>query len=229
MKDILHKVGIVRSPNKTSQLFEDLFAPQSFLDIVYSSPKDYVEMYWEKYKESGKNDNSTNGKIFEYIIATLFVRENILPLYVQAKVAFVPNVDFDNIVYCKEFGPIAFSVKTTLRERYKQADLEAVSLKYVHRKAKCFLLTLDKNEHNSVNAKIKEGDVLGLDRAILCTSNEIDDLIKELKSYNLALAGNVDVISSQQVVDSESVDKIKTDAKMQMLAKIKSERLKLKK
>jgi hypothetical protein len=140
MKNILKKINIVRASNKSSKIFENLFEDKTFLDIEYSKPSEYVTTYWNKFKMIGPQTNAINGLIFEYIIATLFVRENILPFYLQAKVAFVPNADFDNLIYSKQFGPISFSMKTTLRERYKQADLEAVALKYVHRKAKCYLL-----------------------------------------------------------------------------------------
>jgi hypothetical protein len=49
--------------------------------------------------------------------------------------------------------PICISAKTSLRERYKQADFEAIALKYVHRKALSFLVTLEENEAKSVKAK----------------------------------------------------------------------------
>ena len=92
--------------------------------------------------------------IFEYILATLFVREGILPLYLSAKVAFVPNVIYDLMLFTSERGPICLSAKTSLRERYKQADLESIALKYVHRKALSFLLTLEENEAKSVKKKL---------------------------------------------------------------------------
>jgi len=209
MKNILKKINIVRASNKSSKIFENLFEDKTFLDIEYSKPSEYVTTYWNKFKMIGPQTNAINGLIFEYIIATLFVRENILPFYLQAKVAFVPNADFDNLIYSKQFGPISFSMKTTLRERYKQADLEAVALKYVHRKAKCYLLTLDDEEHDSVNIKIKNGDIIGLDKAILCTSTELDDLINYIKSIELSLAGTVDVITCNQIIDNEFINKIK--------------------
>lgn len=64
----------------------------------------------------------------------------------SAKVAFVPNVIYDLMFYTSERGPICISAKTSLRERYKQADLEAIALKYVHRKALSYLVTLQTNE-----------------------------------------------------------------------------------
>ena len=50
-----------------------------------------------------------------------------------------------------------FLQRQVWRERYKQADLEAIALKYVHRKALSYLVTLEANEAKSVKAKIKSG------------------------------------------------------------------------
>lgn len=202
----LNQLGItVGINNKAEIVFDSLFP--SFMDIKYEKPSDYIKLYWEAFKKHPEGNNNLNGKIFEYVLATLFVRENILPLYMSAKVAFVPNVVYDLMFYTSERGPICISAKTSLRERYKQADLEAIALKYVHRKALCFLVTLEENEAKSVKAKIKSGDVIGLDSVIVATSNDFDDLIKELKSYQFSEPPTVKVIDSNQVI---TIDKVKS-------------------
>jgi len=38
------------------------------------------------------------------------------------------------------------TIKTSLRERYKQADLEGLALKQVYRKSKTYLITLSGQE-----------------------------------------------------------------------------------
>ena len=154
-------------------------------------------------------NNNLNGKVFEYILATLFVRENILPLYLNAKVAFVPNVIYDLMLYSKERGPICISAKTSLRERYKQADLEAIALKYVHRKALSFLVTLNENEAESVKNKIISGDVIGLDKVIVATSRDFNELIKELKNYKAEEPPTVSAIQSNQIIRAVNIDKLK--------------------
>ena len=129
---ILSRFKLVRNRNKSEKIFEDLFPGKTFLDIDYNSPAEYVSKYWQAYKNLNINNNALNGKIFELIISTIFIRENILPIYLQANVAFIPNVEYDLVLYNKEQGPISISLKTSLRERKKQADLEAIALKYVH-------------------------------------------------------------------------------------------------
>ena len=180
----------------------------SFLEVEYSQPAEYIQKYWEAYQKHPETNNNLNGKIFEYILATLFVREDILPLYMSAKVAFVPNVIYDLMLYTAERGPICLSAKTSLRERYKQADLEAIALKYVHRKALSYLLTLEGKEAKSVKTKIKTGDVIGLDNVIVATQPEFDELITQLKRFKLSEPPTVKVIESNQIITREKMEKI---------------------
>jgi hypothetical protein len=200
----LNKLGItLGKDNKAELVFDTLFP--DFMNVKYSLPSEYVKIYWEAYKYREELNSNLNGRIFEFILATLFVREGILPLYLSAKVAFVPNVIYDLMFYTNERGPICISAKTSLRERYKQADLESIALKYVHRKALCFLITLEEKEAKSVKTKIKSGDVIGLDNVIVATSNEFDELIKELKAYQFSEPPTVKVINSNQVITIEKV------------------------
>ena len=122
--------------------------------------------------------------------------------------AFVPNVIFDLMFYTRERGPICWSVKTSLRERYKQADLESIALKYVHRKAFSYLITLDTNEALSVKNKIKTGDVIGLDNVIVATSSEFDKLVSDLKKFDFEDPPTVKVIESNQIVTEEKVKSV---------------------
>jgi hypothetical protein len=204
----LKNVGIVvGDSNKADAVFESLYS--NFFELQYSTPSDYINKYWQLYLKNPNRNNNLNGKIFEYILSTLFIREGLLPLYLSAKVAFVPNVIYDLMLYTAERGPICISAKTSLRERYKQADLEAIALKYVHRKALSYLLTLEENEANSVSQKIKSGDVIGLDSVIVASSPQFDDLILNLKKFELKDPPTVKVIESTQVVTIEKVKNAK--------------------
>jgi hypothetical protein len=204
----LNKLGItIGKDNKAEIVFDSLFP--DFRKVNYKNPTDYVITYWNAFKYHKESNNNLNGKIFDYILATLFVREGILPLYLSAKVAFVPNVIYDLMFYTSERGPICISAKTSLRERYKQADLEAIALKYVHRKALSYLVTLEENEAKSVKAKIKSGDVIGLDNVIVATNSEFNDLINELKTFQFSEPPTVKVIESNQIITSEKIKNLK--------------------
>ncbi len=193
--------------SKAETIFDSLFP--NFLNVEYSTPSDYIKKYWNAYQKHPDGNNNLNGKIFEYILATLCVRENILPLYMSAKVAFVPNVIYDLMFYTSERGPVCWSAKTSLRERYKQADLEAIALKYVHRKALSYLITLEVNEARSVKEKIKSGDVIGLDNVIVATSEEFDAIIIEMKQYEFSEPPTIKVIESNQIITAEKVESIR--------------------
>jgi hypothetical protein len=201
---MLKKLGIVVGEDKkVAGLFEKIIP--DFRLIKYATPSEYVSICWDKYKENADLSNNQNGKMFEYILATLCIREEILPLYLSAKVAFVPNVIYDLMFYSTERGPICWSVKTSLRERYKQADLEAIALKYVHRKALCYLVTLSVEEARNVKEKIKTGDVIGLDDVVVATKPEFDLMIEELKKFEFAEPPMVKVVESNQVITAEKV------------------------
>ncbi|MBQ3629291.1 MAG: hypothetical protein IJS43_07080 [Bacteroidaceae bacterium] len=195
---ILLEKGIIKKEGEISKLFEGMTSGKTFLDVKYTHPHEYIKFYWDKYQNSNSKNNSIGGGFFEFIIYTLLYREGILPFYTQAKVAFVPNIEFDTILYCKE-RPVCLSLKTSLRERYKQADLEAIALKYVHRKAQSYLLTLDAREAKATKAKIPAGLLIGLDDVIDCNTEQIDELITQLKGMNFCESTKIDVVEGNLV------------------------------
>lgn len=204
---MLKRLGIVKSKTKGYKVFNEYIEP-NFIDNTMT-PNEYVSYCWDKYTNSVvARNNALNGSVFELIIASLLVKERIVPLYLQANVAFVPNIDFDAIVYSSENGPISLSLKTSLRERYKQADLEAIALKYVHRKSKSYLLTIDANEARSVKEKIINGDVMGLDDAVLATSPCLNTLINELRKTNLINPGSVEILTAEKIITSDRLTRI---------------------
>jgi hypothetical protein len=171
--------------------------------ISCQTPHLFIGECWIKYEKlagvrSSDSSKNRNGEFLELLIQYVLCMHNILPFYKQARVAFVPNVKFDILLYTKEMGVIILSIKTSLRERYKQADLEAMALKQVHRRAKSFLLTLS-NECININEKIEKGEVAGLERTINCRDSNFSSFIEELKRYTFIEAGNVEVIIGKLV------------------------------
>lgn len=183
------------SGSKISEIFDSLY--DDILTIEYSSESELVRNLWARYKPSSP---ALNGSVFEGILATILYRSKITPLYVQAKLTFVPNIDFDFIAYSEEFGPIVLSAKTSLRERYKQADLEGMMLRQVHRRSKSYLITLNKPEAKSANEKIKNGLILGFDDVVVADSADFDLLINQLKDLNYYEPGKIDVLTSSRLI-----------------------------
>jgi hypothetical protein len=114
----------------------------------------------------------------------------------------VPNVDFDFILYSKEYGPIVLSAKTSLRERYKQADLEDMMLRQVHnRNAKTYLITLNDSEAKNINTKIENGQLLGIDSVITATKPDFDKLLEDLSSLTFYKPKKVEIISGHRIIE----------------------------
>ena len=197
---ILAEKGIASGDSVTAFVFEELFP--SFLEVEYDTPKEYVQKYWDAYNASGKINNNLNGKLFELIIMTLLYREGIVPFYTQAHVTFVPSIDFDVILYKEDqYGhiPYCLSLKTSLRERWKQADLEGEALKKVHRRAKCYLLCLHEGETKRINQKIVSGEAVGIDEVVYCLTDRFDSFIDELKSATYRRSIKVDVVTGKVI------------------------------
>ena len=141
------------------------------------------------------------GKFFELLIATCLIRNKILPFFWQAQLVFVPLANFDLVVYTEERGPIVLSLKTSIRERYKQAEFEAQAMKDVHRRAKNFLVTMEKDEALSLQSKIDTGVLAGIDEAIVANENSFDRLIEFLKSLTIVDSPIFSAIKNPKKID----------------------------
>jgi len=74
------------------------------------------------------------------------------------------------------------TIKTSLRERYKQADLEGLALKQVYRKSKTYLITLSEQESQGIKDKIEQGDITGIDDCFLANKEEFESLLQSIKT-----------------------------------------------
>lgn len=192
--------GIVKRGGTQKALDAFSVAEPDFRSKANLLSSEYIRDVWSAFINHPDHNSNLNGKVFEYCLISLLINKGILPIYVEAKAAFVPNVNFDLLLYTKE-KPIVISAKTSLRERYKQADLEAIALKYVHRKAECYLLTLHEKEAASVNKKIKTGDVIGINEVILADTPRMDQFITELLALDFEKAGQVNIVSASSVIE----------------------------
>jgi hypothetical protein len=149
------------------------------------TPSEFIGTAWSTFKAYYPTEsNSLNGKFFEDLIACSLVRANVMPFYPQAIVTYVLGVKYDCILYTQEIGPVSLSAKVSMRERWKQADLEALALKNVHRRARSYLLSLNVAELRT--RKADEGSVLALDGFILASDSEYDQLLEHIRnSYTI--------------------------------------------
>jgi hypothetical protein len=193
------KYGIL-GPNSVSGAAKVLLKIQPDLDsVTYKTPASYISDVWKQVQKS-KMSTSMNGVAFELLLACVFVQENLHPFYMSAEVQFVPNARFDLLFYTEEIGPVVISAKTSLRERYKQADLESLALRAVYRRSKTILVTLDSHEAKGVQEKIVSGDVTSLNACITATSKEFNDLIDELHTYKMIQAPTLPIVRSGRLI-----------------------------
>ena len=152
------------------------------LDAInsYTSPSAFIDTAWKIYSNKYPNKQSVNGRVFEYLIVETLAQEGIEPIYFQAKFNHVPNCEFDIVLYHHRL-PVVLSAKVSLRERYKQADLEGLALRQVYRQASQHLITLSEKEAMANRSKIVSGDISGLDSIVVANKPEYDDLIEHLK------------------------------------------------
>jgi len=180
---------------KTTVITKEILEKFDFKN--YKSPSDFIEKSWNYYKDSFDSNNSINGTIFENLVAYVLAYEGIDNIYEQAEVAFVPNAIFDILLYSSE-QVFTLSLKTTLRERWKQADLEAYAVKNVLKSSKSYVITLSQREveRRRNQAKNKRDFYNGLDGFIIATHTEFDDLISELKKYKFTESDTISIIKA---------------------------------
>lgn len=193
---MLIRARIIPPKGKTYDVFNLYYE-----DILEDKEKDIalcMRRLWDKFED--KSIPSLNGKVFECLFAAMLFKCGVQPIHTQAKVTFVPNVEFDYLLYTREYGPVSLSMKTSLRERYKQAELEASALKNIHRNSKCYLVTLNKKEAKNLSEKIKKGIIWGLDAIYVATEPEINKLMTILQNLNIVEPSLIRVITSTKTI-----------------------------
>ncbi|MCY3798206.1 MAG: hypothetical protein OXG84_10375 [Chloroflexi bacterium] len=137
---------------------------------------------YRNYIAAHGSNRSVNGRVFEGLVLESLYREGILPAYYQASVEFIPSVNYDILLYHPK-TPVVLSCKTSLRERWKQADLEGLAIKQVYRGARSFLLTMNEKEGNSIQRKVSDSQAVGLDECVVVQGkgDQFDQLLEKLK------------------------------------------------
>ena len=165
----------------------------------YKSPHQFIESSYKKYQMSYDGDQNTNGRIFEYLICETLAQQGITPFYYQATFERVPNVVFDIVLY-DPIRPVLFTTKTSLRERYKQADLEGVALRHVYRQAETYLITMSVDEADSVTNKINDGTVLGITQCVIASNPQYKSLLTKMTQRNFSQAKPITPVAGKHLI-----------------------------
>jgi len=152
-----------------------------------------IRHVYGKSRRTGKGSANWNGELFEALVIKMLISSEILAenLFAQRSLALVPHTKFDIILCASNIKtgvktPICLSMKTSLRERYKQAEMESVIAKQVHRGCVTALLTLDTAAVQRVKNKL-----YGIDLLIDCNEpRQLDQLLKLIHSKGKLVTRN---------------------------------------
>jgi hypothetical protein len=109
----------------------------------------------EKFSKSPNQVGSLAGAWLEYSVLVALHDKKLTPCYYQAELKELPNNVYDVFLWTKERGPVVLSCKTSLRERYKQADLEGLALGKFYPESRSVLVTLDRDKNHVANCRQK--------------------------------------------------------------------------
>ncbi len=152
----------------------------------FSTPYDYFSYFWKKYEsfkrkykaENKKEINNTyNGKIFETIFAFLLDWQEVQIRSMDEKVEGVEFVIPDILIEGKT-KTFFLSLKVSARERWKQADWEALKFKKVYPKSMVILVMIEETKSMKKKLPHLRG---GLDDVCCANSVELNELVKKIK------------------------------------------------
>ena len=180
-----HLSDEMRSPKRkaNSKKAANRAVNDEWLSLIGSLPSQKVGVIFHKRRKDGVGSANWNGYLFEALIYRLLLDSGIShnSIFSNARLALIHDTKYDIILCgekqksCIQF-PICLSLKTSLRERYKQAEREGMIAKQVHRGSFTALLTMEDKTPETL---------YGLDRIVRCSdSSQLASLVDEIKSMN---------------------------------------------
>jgi hypothetical protein len=184
----VRELGLYTKYSESAEWFDTTVNIASLTNGVGAFLKASVDAAAERAAKAGKSPQSIasmRGRWLEWATLIALRERKLTPAYWQAEFAAVPHNFNDALLWSKEHGPIIISCKTSLRERYKQADLEAVALRQHYPDARFFIMTIDADKRHLANIrkKIAGKELLAL-HAIHDETNA-DELFAWLKTLTL--------------------------------------------
>lgn len=184
----VHDLGIVKKPGVSDAIFDEAVNLADLKKGIGYFLQHAVDNCRSNATAKGKSPQSLGsmgGRWLEFAVLIALKESKLTPAYWQAEFKEIPNAFNDVLVWSKESGPIVLSCKTSLRERYKQADAEALPVRKLYPNAKLYLVCLedDQNHLKRVRKKIKDGELMAL-QAIYAADNA-DELFAFLKTQTL--------------------------------------------
>jgi hypothetical protein len=166
-ESMLSEIGFTGKRTISQKIYEESVEPASLTNRIGKFFLVADQACRRGAAKIGKSPNqigSLSGACLEYSVLIELHHKKLTPAYYQAELIDSPNNVFDVLLWTKEHGPIVLSCKTSLRERYKQADLEGLALIKLYARARSYLITLDSDKQHvaTCRAKIADKEITGL-------------------------------------------------------------------
>ena len=173
--DYLIKAGLAKSRGPSTEF---LARSQRGFDAIRRPFGDYIQEVWNGAKRLGID----SGTLFEMLIASVFIGGNFFPFYRRGELASARKIESDFLFWDETSkAPICIELTSTLRERYKLADLQAFKVKAKYPGAKFFQLTMDYKDASRRSSE----DFESLDGLIFAGSSEIEQVFRVLEQASL--------------------------------------------
>lgn len=187
----VRNLGLYTRYGETAEIFDATVNTAGLTNSVGSFLKQTVDACRAQAAKDGKSPSSIGsaaGHWLEWAVIVALKEHKLTPIWWQAEFTSIPKNFNDVLLWSKEYGPVVLSCKTSLRERYKQADLESVALRQHYPNAKFFLITLDADKKHlaSIRKKIAHKELLAL-HAIYDETN-VDELFAFLSTLTMVEA-----------------------------------------
>ena len=139
------------------------------IDVISEPYSSFVRRTWADFKQ----DDLASGDVFELLVAALLYHCGTGDFYRHATLKYLHHTDFDFLLWDQNDGaPMVIQCTSTLRERFRLADLEAFRVKHFFPNAKTFLLTMDYRD----TARLSNYEFDSLDGLIYAGDAALDDL-----------------------------------------------------
>ncbi len=164
--------------SKIKQVFLEIYS--NILDSVPDTASKFFRenwSIWESYAEGRTINNVIPGKVFEKLFEIYCFMLNYEIIAQDESFEDVPLVKPDFLLKNKDGEYLFLSLKTSLRERWKQADWEAIYIKEYYPTTLCILITFHEREEKNLQSNIEKNLLKGLDDSCLATSDKFDQIL----------------------------------------------------
>ncbi len=144
-------------------------------------PSEFMKRGLDYFHANFTSDNNLHGAVLHALVERCLQQNGVVPFYTEVEMQFIPVARYDIVVFTKRLGPVNLSLKTTLRERWKQAEFEGMALRRVFRRSRVYVVNNSESETRTRKAKMSQCEAIR--DFVVCTSENFDKLVEDLKRW----------------------------------------------